>query len=945
MAGRRPQALLVRALALAATALALAGPAAAAFRADPALTREAQALARIYEGRLGVALTARIVAGRDPADTSGDLAATAAVDTSGTRVGGPGAPVCRVAMLPASNPDPAPEQRLTLAHEVFHCFQFQLADGMDALPRGWVREGTAEWAGSLVTGRRSDEYVNYLRTPELGLFGREYDAVGFWGALDQFLAGGLWTRLPAILAQRGDLRAYGTALGGIEEAFPRFWASYQLRVPRFGPAWQQLDPTDVDAAQSAPVTEAATSRAFTVPRLTTRIFSLAGSDDLLHVQIPKDALLGDGRIDTPALEDAWFCLGGRCECPPGTHATSRFPTAPSPVQGRVVLAVAGGRAGTTGSFRMHATREFCERDDAPTDPGGGRTFTDPHVVTFDHLAYDLLAAGELVATRSSAGGFEVQVRQEASDDLGLATSNTAVAILAGGSRVGVYGLPGRRFQVRVDGRAVSLDEIDRLELDGAVLRRELRLLTVSWPDGSQVVVDTTDSRALRIDVDPGPARRGTLSGFLGDADGDPQNDLTTPEGRTVDPRATGDRSVVWPRFRDPDAAFDFVHGPFADAWRVRGADSLFDYAPGQSTRTFVDRSIPRRRVTLADFAAATRARARRACDAAGLAGWYRQACLLDVASTGRTGLAAQVRRAARAGEWLLLDGFELLNGMVAAATAPGGTTVLAARGAVLGASTSLLATAVSPDGSVDPAEVVAHGVAGEVALGAGGDGFVAATPLLDLSAGIFGLASWRAPLAGTPWTGPTWLLTTPGALSALPAVAALVGGASLAATTVALPSLELLAGGAGGVPEPEPDGCAALAPGLAPDAAGGAWLAWSRVGTCAGAGVWAIHVAGTGHALAAAGRAPGSVATVLLPANAAVPTPVAADAAGAWLAYPAEGRVLAWRVGAPAPVEVAATPGAQAPLVLLATEPATGRLWVGWRDPAKRPAAPAPTRA
>lgn len=102
----------------------------------------------------------------------------------------------------------------------------------------------------------------------------------------------------------------------------------------------------------------------------------------------------------------------------------------------------------------------------------------------------------------------------------------------------------------------------------------------------------------------GWAPPGRTTGLLGDADGDPSNDLRTRGGDAVARAGLRVRAVLY--------------GRRGDSWRVRQAGSLFDHAPGQDTSTFTLRALPRLVVDESDLTAAERRRGVRVCTAAGV---------------------------------------------------------------------------------------------------------------------------------------------------------------------------------------------------------------------------------------------------------------------------------------------------------------------------------------
>lgn len=90
------------------------------------------------------------------------------------------------------------------------------------------------------------------------------------------------------------------------------------------------------------------------------------------------------------------------------------------------------------------------------------------------------------------------------------------------------------------------------------------------------------------------------------------------------------------RYTTPDS--DTLYKVIGESWRIKQADSLFDYAPGQSTDTFTRREMPNRLITLKDLAAERRASAEQAC-AVIKEPTLRKECVFDVALTGDTRFA------------------------------------------------------------------------------------------------------------------------------------------------------------------------------------------------------------------------------------------------------------------------------------------------------------------
>jgi len=243
---------------------------------------------------------------------------------------------------------------------------------------------------------------------------------------------------------------------------------------------------------------------------------------------------------------------------------------------------------------------------------------EPHVSTFDKVRYDLQAAGEFVAAASADDDLHVQLRLEPVSQTAQVSVVTAAAARLGRYRVTVAA--GREAALHVDGRPLALDEHDNRILEGAggIVRTGPRYSLV-WPDGTNLHVDVF-RRHLNVWMLPALERDGRLVGLLGNADGDGgANDFRTRDGRAI------------ASLKD----FETRYRVFADSWRVRSEESLFDYEPGQSTETFTRRDFPAREVTAPSLDAAARTRAEALCRAAGVTAQEAlDECVFDVALTG-----------------------------------------------------------------------------------------------------------------------------------------------------------------------------------------------------------------------------------------------------------------------------------------------------------------------
>lgn len=246
----------------------------------------------------------------------------------------------------------------------------------------------------------------------------------------------------------------------------------------------------------------------------------------------------------------------------------------------------------------------------------GSSWGDPHITTGDGLHYDFQAAGEFVFVE--ADGVLVHVRQEPRGSTQVAF-NTAIAARIGSHRVGVYALP--TPHVTVDGQPMT--ESFSLGADGDVTISP-SMVVLQWAAG-----DRFEARLAgdHLDLTPGmsDAQRGRTRGLYGSLDGDRTNDLALPTGEVL----------------PQPLLFATLYGPFANGWRIRQEDSLFDYAPGESTATFTNTSFPPAHVSTTSLSDAARQSAMSACLAAGVTDpILLDSCVLDVGLTGDTSLAA-----------------------------------------------------------------------------------------------------------------------------------------------------------------------------------------------------------------------------------------------------------------------------------------------------------------
>lgn len=235
------------------------------------------------------------------------------------------------------------------------------------------------------------------------------------------------------------------------------------------------------------------------------------------------------------------------------------------------------------------------RLDAYTDRALGGTMAmegDPHMVTVDGVEYDFHGGGEYTVMLDS-DGTEVQARHSPiatsftvgpNGHTGLTTCvslTTAVAARVGSHRVtyqpNLSGMPDPSgMQLRVDGILTTLTSAGIDLGDGGRITRTATAggIEVEFPNGTHMIVapgwwSTMSTWYLNVNISRTPA----LEGIMGDV-----QDGWLP--RLPDGTSLGTRPAsLTDRYND-------LYKTFGEAWRVTTMTSLFDYAPGTSTKTF-----------------------------------------------------------------------------------------------------------------------------------------------------------------------------------------------------------------------------------------------------------------------------------------------------------------------------------------------------------------------
>lgn len=243
---------------------------------------------------------------------------------------------------------------------------------------------------------------------------------------------------------------------------------------------------------------------------------------------------------------------------------------------------------------------------------------DPHLVTLDRMKYDLQSVGEFHLLELPEAGIDVQARFRALGDNLSVLERVATQI--NDHRVEI----GDKW-VRIDGELLDLaDGEAHLLGDNALLTRHDDTYVLMWPGDSQRLIMMARGNAVGFHVPDGIY--GEPRGLLGNADGDPSNDLALRDGTPL------------PSNTSPST----LHGPYADSWRIADDESLLTYGPYETTATYTDLSAPANVATFADFTDKEIADATEICVQAGVQpGPQFDGCILDVAATGDASYAEE----------------------------------------------------------------------------------------------------------------------------------------------------------------------------------------------------------------------------------------------------------------------------------------------------------------
>lgn len=279
----------------------------------------------------------------------------------------------------------------------------------------------------------------------------------------------------------------------------------------------------------------------------------------------------------------------------------------------------------------------------------GKSYGDPHLITFDGLRYSFQTVGEYTLVKSNDGQFAVQARQTpVNSNLSL---NSAVAMKLGSDRLSFYtkDFPDgdTTTPVRLNGQPTKISGGKISLPGGGMIAQSGNTYVVDSPTGEKVVISPLSAGGnpyfnISILVYNQPTR---YSGLLGNVNGNPNDDQEIQDGGNVlQIQSTyGEIQKVFnlAGLRLPGQVnvaeklyFEQLYKDFGNSWHVKQEESMFDYPSGKTTQNYTDASFPDKYLKLDMLSADQIDKARKQCSASGVDQNLMEGCIFDVGFSG-----------------------------------------------------------------------------------------------------------------------------------------------------------------------------------------------------------------------------------------------------------------------------------------------------------------------
>lgn len=315
------------------------------------------------------------------------------------------------------------------------------------------------------------------------------------------------------------------------------------------------------------------------------------------------------------------------------------------------------------TFSSTHAQETCQVTNVPNKEG--KSYGDPHILTFDKHRYSFQTVGEFILVKYKNCKFEVQVRQApVNTSLSL---NSAVAIRIGDTRVGLYvqDFPDSdtTTPVRINGKpAVIQGKSLSLSNDGKIYKNGNNYVVES-STGEKIAVriyQRGQFNYMDISVFVSDSQSNQIIGLLGNANGNPKDDLRFRNGKKLSTKSSYGNlknlvnrvsPVRLPLNSAMNSYLKKLNKDFGDSWRISQEESLFDYAPNQTTSTFSNPNFPSEYLTLGRLSTSELQSAQATCRQQNVEPDLMEGCIFDVAYSGNKDFA---RSAAKAGRMINL---------------------------------------------------------------------------------------------------------------------------------------------------------------------------------------------------------------------------------------------------------------------------------------------------
>ena len=272
----------------------------------------------------------------------------------------------------------------------------------------------------------------------------------------------------------------------------------------------------------------------------------------------------------------------------------------------------------------------------------GKTYGDPHIQTFDGYKYSFQTVGEYTLCTNKKGNFEIQTRQQATGP--SVSLNTATAMNVNGDTVCIYSKNHpdafTNEPIRVNGSVFEMKNSTSLLKKGGVIKIVGKKITILWPTGEEVMVKLANN-SLNVVPKVYTSNNGEYFGLLGNANGNPADDLITYGGNFFKPRAafyelndiTSDSKIKKRVIKSEKNYKAELIKIFGDSWRITNHNSLFLYKPYENTLTYTNYFFPAEQFSLAEADKDEVRKAKKECQKAGVAGDEMEGCISDIITT------------------------------------------------------------------------------------------------------------------------------------------------------------------------------------------------------------------------------------------------------------------------------------------------------------------------